>query len=419
MNKEKDKRDDRKEMKVKSKKKKWFIGGIVLVVVIVAALLAGEKGEAVRAAAVEQGKIDAYVEERARTTLPRVWRLTMPFTGRVEPITHKTGTPVKKDEVVARLDSANLKTSYRQLTDALNAFDSAVAASKTKITASKAVEEYTKWLAQAKKALYQPSQLVSEMDVKSAEKDSVQAREDFLESQLMYYAMEAFNAAMKLLPIYVTRDLDRSEIASPIDGVVLKRYVENEKVLSAGDPLLDIGDLAQLEVTADILSEEVVAVEVGDPVEIYGSAVGPKPIRGKVIRVDPEGFTKVSSLGVEQQRVSVKVAFDQDDLEKLRASGRKLGVEYRVWVRIITESKEGVLIVPRTALIRGDGGRWQVFAVKDGKAELTGVEVGLANDRQAEIVAGLKEGDVVVIAPPSTLKSGVQVTYEKLEKNGG
>ncbi len=400
------------------KKKKWIIGGVVLVVVIVAALLSGEKGEPVRAAAVGKGKIDAYVEERARTTLPRVWRLTMPFAGRIEPITHQEGTPVKKGEVVARLDTDNLKTSYRQLTDALKAFDSAVAASKTKITASKAVEEYAKWLARAQESLYQSSKLVSEMDVKSAEKDSVQAQEDFLESRLMYYAMEAFNAAMKLLPIYVRRDLDRSEIASPIDGVVLKRYVENEKVLSAGDPLLDIGDLAQLEVTADILSEEVVAVKVGDPVEIYGSAVGSKPIRGKVIRVKPEGFTKVSSLGVEQQRVSVKVAFDQDDLEKLRSAGRKLGVEYRVWVRIITESKGGALIVPRTALIRGNGGKWQVFAVKDGKAELTDVEVGLTNDHQAEITGGLKEREVVVIAPPSTLTSGTRVSYDKLEKNG-
>jgi len=173
--------------------------------------------------------------------------------------------------------------------------------------------------------------------------------------------------------------------------------------------LLKIGDPDQLEVEVEVLSQDVGRMKKGDPVDIYGPAVGPSGAKGKVERIYPAGFTKVSSLGVEQQRVRVVVRFDQGELAKVRAA-HELGVGYRVRVRIFTAAKSDALVVPRSALFRGPDGSWQVYAVVDGLAKLTTVEVGLMNDEQVEIVKGVSDGQRVVLAPESTLTDGTKVS---------
>jgi HlyD family secretion protein len=396
---------------MKNKKIKWLIIGVVLVVIILIAVMGTRTSVSVQTDKARSGTIRSYVEDRARTTLPRVYRITMPFNGRVEPIILQEGSPVKKGEVVARLDTDNLETELTQYNEVVEAFEKSVQSAMVRVGASKTVEEYSKWVYEAVKTLY-PDKLVSEQDVKESAKDSVEDQATSMEDQLTYYAMTALNSAIKLLPIFVKRDLDRSTLTSPIDGVVLKRYVENEIVLNVGQPLLDIGDPAALEVTADILTEAAGAISPGDQVEIFGSAVGNASITGTVKRIFPEGFTKVSSLGVEQQRVKVKIAIDPGDLKKLRESGRNFGVEYRVRVRIFTAEKAQAVIVPRTALFRGPDGEWEVFAVKVGKARLVKVKLGLTNDREAEVVEGISSGDTVILAPATTLTDGARVKAE-------
>jgi HlyD family secretion protein len=206
----------------------------------------------------------------------------------------------------------------------------------------------------------------------------------------------------------VEHDIELGTITSPVDGVVLARHISDERYLTAGTVLLEIGRLEDLEVEADILTLDVVEAEVGDPVEIYGPAIGPAPARGKVARIYPAGFTKISSLGVEQQRVKVIVEFEPEELTRLRKQ-RDLGVGYRVRVRIITAQKPDALVVPRSALFRGDDGQWQVFAVRGGEAEIVPIGDGLMNDKLAEAVSGLEEGELVVEAPESNLTEGAAV----------
>ena len=126
------------------------------------------------------------------------------------------------------------------------------------------------------------------------------------------------------------RDFDKAVIRSPVDGIVLKRMQSDERVLPAGELLLELADISQLELTADILSQDVAAVRIGCPVEISGSALLGHAMRGKVSRIKPEGFTKVSSLGVEEQRVPVVIAFDKAELDALGAKGCQLSVGYRL-----------------------------------------------------------------------------------------
>jgi HlyD family secretion protein len=146
-------------------------------------------------------------------------------------------------------------------------------------------------------------------------------------------------------------------------------------------------------------------------VEIYGPAIGAgvgHGVPGVVHRIYPAGFTKISSLGVEQQRVIVVVRFGEGVLQKLR-SERDLGVDYRVRVRIFTDENSRALIVPRSALFRGADGGWEVFVVRSGRAALQPVEVGLMNDEIAEVTKGLEAKETVVLAPESSLHHGTRV----------
>jgi HlyD family secretion protein len=178
--------------------------------------------------------------------------------------------------------------------------------------------------------------------------------------------------------------------------------------------LLKIGRLEELQIEADVLSQDVVAVKPGDDVEISGPTIGPTPARGSVERVYPAGFTKVSSLGVEQQRVRVIVGFMTTNLERVRRD-RGIGTDYRVSVRIFTKSKSDATVIPRSALFRAAEGNWQVFAVRDGRARLQPVETGLMNDETVEVIKGLGEGEVVVLAPETSLADGARVSPQLRE----
>ena len=193
-------------------------------------------------------------------------------------------------------------------------------------------------------------------------------------------------------------DLARAEIRSPIGGVVLARYEDSERVLGAGAMLLEIGSLADLEVCIEMLTDEAGLVREGDRVEIDW-APRDEPIQGRVLRVEPQAFTKISSLGVEQQRVNVIVSMDQQV--------DAMGTDYRVRTRVILEEATG-LSVPRGAVFRVDG-VWRAFVVRQGRARLVDVTPGLINDRHVQIEGGLGEGDVVVVAPGLDLEDGSKV----------
>jgi HlyD family secretion protein len=195
---------------------------------------------------------------------------------------------------------------------------------------------------------------------------------------------------------------------SPVDGVVLERFISNERYLEAGKSLLEIGRMEDLEIEADILTLDAAEIRVGGPVEIYGPAIGRQPAKGVVARIHPAGFTKVSSLGVEQQRIKAIIRFAEGELARLIAD-RHLGVGYRVRVRVFTADKSQAILVPRSAMFRAADNTWQVFAVRGAAARLQSVEVGLMNDEQVEITKGLSEGEPVILAPESTLVNGTRV----------
>jgi HlyD family secretion protein len=191
-------------------------------------------------------------------------------------------------------------------------------------------------------------------------------------------------------------------ITSPIDGVVLRLLQESATVVAIGQPLLEVGDLEHLEIVSDLLSTAAVRVRPGQRVliEQWG---GEGALRGRVRRVEPSGFTKISALGVEEQRVNTIIDFEEPaDVQA------KLGDGYRVEVRVIVLERESVVKVPTSSLFR-EGDDWAVYRVEGGRAVRQAVDIGAQNGVEAEVRAGLQPGHTVVVFPGDDLEDGVRV----------
>jgi len=194
--------------------------------------------------------------------------------------------------------------------------------------------------------------------------------------------------------------LNKTKITSPINGIVLEKRVESERVLPAGTRLMLLGRLDTIEIETDILSEEVTRIREGQTVEITGKALAGRTLEGKVKRIYPKGFEKISSLGIEQQRVKVLVAFDNSEL-KLRP-----GVS--VDVAVVIAERPRALCVPESAVFKRQG-KWHVFVANGKRAVLKAVTVGIRNDRFVQITDGLSAEDAVILDPPSDLAPGAAV----------
>jgi HlyD family secretion protein len=191
------------------------------------------------------------------------------------------------------------------------------------------------------------------------------------------------------------------KVYAPVDGRVLKIVQESETVVLAGAPLIEIGNPLDLEVVAELLSTDAVKIAAGAVVRIDGW--GGRPVKGRVVRVDPAGFVKVSALGIEEQRVKTTIDFTDPP-----EAWSRLGHDYRVIVHVNIWSGDSVLQIPVGALFRR-GDDWAVFAERDGRARLARVEVGHRNNRAAEVLSGLVEGERVVLHPSDRIAEGVRI----------
>ncbi len=192
-------------------------------------------------------------------------------------------------------------------------------------------------------------------------------------------------------------------LMAPADGSILQVMQQSETTLPVGTPIMEIGNVdGDLAVTAALLSTDAVQISVGDPViiENWGQ---PQPLQGTVTRVDPYGTTRVSALGVEEQRVNVLIDFTSPREDRMG-----LGHGFRVEVRIVTWQSDDALILPSAALFR-QGSTWSVFAVTDGRTVLTPVTIGHNNGTEAEVLSGLSEGDTVVLYPSSAITDAMAV----------
>lgn len=412
------------------------------------------------AARVELGEIAEYVDIEAKTRVERSYKITMPIAGRVEEINFAPGTPIREGQVLAQLVSEDLDNRLAELSAMVERLTASIAEAEFVGVEQAEVDQSLKMVdmmreveaARKSQVAVRSSELafagshlerILELKNISAEEEleSARSQRDAKEAEyqrdlhdhlasvegidVAAYRAVRFQKEIERRRLYAvslkhareeaeTRlrqarlDHERSRMKSPVDGIVLERYVTDERVLPAGAELLEVARLADLEVVAEVLTQDAAKIRPGAKVEIYGPSLGDETVIGSVRRIEPRAYTKLSSLGVEEQRVNVIIAFQAGTAERLYAS-HSLGVGFRVRVRIHVAERSETNVVPRFAIFRGPDANWQAYVVRSGVAMLQPVRVGLLNDDAAEILEGAKPGDVVLLAPDSSVRSGTRV----------
>lgn len=379
----------------------------VVVVAALAAVALWPKTVPVETAVLARGPLMTTIDEEGRTRVRDRFVVAAPVAGRVLRIELEPGDLVHAGDIVARVrPEAPPLLDARSRAEATAALESARAAvGRVRADEQRAREV----LAQAERELARTKQLVAEslatrqlLDARDA--DVRAATEQVNAASFAARAAEAdvARAQARLAPAPAEAGARVVTVTSPVDGVVLKRVRESETVVPAGDPLLEIGNPSQLEVVVDLLSVDAVRVQPGTRVlvEQWG---GTGTIAARVRRIEPSGFTKVSALGVEEQRVNVILEFTEAG-----GAWTALGDGYRVEARLVTWESADVLTVPTGALVRA-GDQWAVFVVRNGRAEQQVLTLGHQNGQQAEVVSGVDAGAVVVLHPGDMLHSGARV----------
>jgi HlyD family secretion protein len=191
-------------------------------------------------------------------------------------------------------------------------------------------------------------------------------------------------------------------VTSPASGVVTRLLQQSERTVALGTPLVEIGDTSGLEAAVEFLSQDAVKIRSGQKAEIYNWG-GPAIIPAEVRVVEPQGFTKISALGVEEQRTLVILQFAAPP-----SSWAGLAPGYRVWGRVYLRECASAMVAPLGALVR-DSGHWAVYRIESGQARLRTVQVGAMSDRTAEVLSGVDSGDVLIMYPSDQVRDGLRV----------
>ena len=391
-------------------RRRLFVITVGLIVLIAVAYGFLPKPAAVEAAKAVRGTLRVTVEEEGRTRVKDRFIISAPAPGYLRRVELAVGDPVSKGMSVASLEPLRSTVldprSRAEAESAVAAARAALDASKEKVRAATADAEY------ARERLVRMRQLagsgyIAKDDLDQAESEAKKAEALRLSSDAAVVVAQADLDRARSVLRYSAADAGARSgetviVRSPVSGRVLKLHHESEGVVGSGEPLLDVGNPGNLEVRVEVLSADAVKLRKGTPV-VFERWGGDRPLEGTVRVVEPAGFTKISSLGVEEQRVNVIVDF----LSPFEV-WQRLGDGYRLDTTFIIWEGQDVLQVPASALFRkGDG--WALFTVENKKARLREVVVGRRNGLSAEIVQGIKEGAVVVTNPDDAIRDGARV----------
>ena len=387
----------------------WAIMLATLATVVI--LSVRERPLLVDIATVSRGPMDVRVEEDGQTRIREKYVVSTPLAAQLSRITLEVGDVVNKDvTVLSRLEAtdpslldpraiAQAKARVRAAERKLDLAHSSLAKSEAKLQFAESETGRARKMVAGNAA--SQSQLESQESLFRMLSEEVRGLGFAVD--IAEYELELEQAALLLTS---SDPSDQAEmtltIQAPIDGRVLRIYQESTAVVRAGEPLLEVGDPQDLEIIADVLSRDAVRISPGDPVELKHWG-GNYTLTGRVRLVEPSGFTKVSALGVEEQRVNVIIDLEDPPQERLQ-----LGDGFRVDCEVVVWEQAEVLQIPTSALFRVDG-TWHVFALMDGIAKRTPVVIGQNNGRTAQIIEGLEEGRSVIIHPSDQLDDGSPV----------
>jgi HlyD family secretion protein len=381
--------------------RRWlpYAGAVVLVALITAGLW--PRPIPVETARVAVGTLRATVNEEGKTRIKQRYVVSAPVTGQLRRIPFKAGAAVCAGETVV----AVIEPVSSTLLDARTR----TAAEAKRDTAAANLEKARAGQRFAANDLRRYETLYAEKLVSAQELESVQLREASAtkEQAAAESALREAEAAMVEFAgtaiAGTNTALDPIQVKAPATGSVLHVFEENSRVVPAGTPLMEIGDPTDIEVVVEVLSRDGAAIAPGTPVDLEQWGGG-DPLKAKVRLVEPAAFTKISALGVEEQRVNVVA-----DLLTPPEQRRNVGDNFRVEARIIVWEAPDALKVPAGALFR-KGDQWAAFVVADGRARLRLVKAGRSSGTETQVVEGLKQREEVILYPGSRVTDGQRVT---------
>ena len=364
------------------------------------------RAKPVEVARLSVGALVVGFTEEGRTRLRDRFTIAAPVNGELQRIELEPGDPVQIGEVVAVLHPARAA-----LLDPATWADAEArlqAAEAEQVAAQAALDAATSTRDRAQRTLARIEALASAQQVAAERRDEARSELRSAEAHVRSAAAQWQAASSRRDAVRAWLDLQGSgrhdqtmlELRAPVAGIVVQRFLQSEGPVVAGQPLLDVGDPRELEVVVDVLTADALRLRAGLPVTLHPGG-GAAPLAGRVRTIEPAAFTKVSALGVEEQRVRVIV--------DLPESAPALGDAYRVDAGFEVWRADAVLVVPVAALFR-DGDAWAVYAVEGGRARLRHIEIGQLGDDAAQVVGdGWAEGAAVVLYPGDEIRDGDRV----------
>ena len=359
---------------------------------------------------VSRGSLQVTIEEEGRTRLKERFVISAPTSGVMQRIEAKVGTPVQKGQTVVVLEpvwSQALDPRSRAEAEAgVSAAMAALKSAQEKEHAAAADANYLEKKLERITNLHANGYVAKDQfDQASSEVIKAQAVRLSAEAAVNVARFELERTRVALQSFSARKSADSHHtiyISSPITGTIIRIYRESAGAVNVGEPLMDIGNLGNLEVRVEVLSSDAVKIKKGTPV-LFKRWGGDEPLSGTVRIVEPAGFTKISSLGVEEQRVLVIV-----DILSPPETWRVLGDGYRLEAHFVVLEANDVLQVPNSALFRS-GKDWAVFLSDNGKARKRLVEVGQRNGFTAEILSGIHENEKVIAHPDEAISDGSRI----------
>ena len=404
--------------------------GLLVLAAVAAAIVYALRPKPVPAdvATVMRATLDTAVEAEAKTRMHDPYVIAAPISGRVARIDLREGDAVRAGSIVASIDplpaTENVRQALAQLdevraqragVETMRPKAEAIAQAQARVAAADAA------MAQARRDLRRAQSLAASGDIPRAQLEAAQlaqtsrthelagaraalaeARAKYSDPDYLIHVYDARAAAIEAQLRTLEDQASRTTVRAPIDGTVLRVMQRSESTVAAGTPLVQIADIKNVEIDADVLSQDAVDIRPGNPIVIERGA-GTVQARGRVTRVEPSAHTKVSALGVEEQRVDVVGRFD--------ALPPGIGDQYRLDVRIVTWSGPA-LQIPMGALFRC-GQAWCAFKVQDRRARRIAVTLGHRGIEFAQVLKGLTAGDRVVVHPSDRVADGSELALHE------
>lgn len=391
---------------------KRFFGALVWLIVLgLAGLLLviwlRPKPLRVDTAKATRGPLQVTVDGEGRTRVRDRYVVASPVAGRLRRIELRRGDPVQQDQLIAQIESLPLSPlDPRQRSEATARVN---AAQDTKRESDALVERAKASYEQARRELERCEKLVSAGVVSRQELEQAQTTVDVAardltaarsKSETAGHEVEVARSALLALDRNQRQTVGTIQVRAPVVGRVLRVIEESERVINAGTPLVELSNPSKLEVVIELLSTDAVKVKPGADVliERWG---GDDTLHARVRLIEPSAFTKISALGVEEQRVNVIADFTEPS--------QTLGDGYRVEGRIVIWESGDVLKIPSSAIFR-TGDAWTAFVVEDGKAYSRQVQVGERTPFDVEVTSGLEEGAQIIVHPSNEITNGIDVS---------